>query len=127
DAFMADVRKLVTETVKRMRARGSGAMTPSPQRQRSTRPKKSDDGLAELTCPSCARTGLVPGRRAWGCAAWRDGCTFVVPYVIDGKKLTQNELRDLLSKGRTRKAKFASGKGRIHLDDGRVELRLDPS
>lgn len=87
-------------------------------------PKRADAFLAELTCPGCQRTGLVSGRRAWGCAAWRGGCKFVVPYVIDGKKLTDNELRDLITKGRTRKARFASGKGRLHLEGARVELRM---
>ena len=85
------------------------------------------DPLRELRCPACQRLGLVAGRRAWGCAQWRDGCTFTVPYVIDEKKLTANELRDLLTKGKTRKATFRTGKGRLHLDQTRVTLRLEPS
>lgn len=94
------------------------------------RPKRTpstDDAAAlrELVCPACQRRGMVAGRRAWGCAHWRDGCTLTVPYVLDDKKLTLTELRDLVTKGKTRKAKFASGKGRVHLVDLRPTLVLD--
>lgn len=96
-----------------------------PGQEPRPREPKTDDGLARLTCPVCGGTGLVAGRRAWGCARWRDGCKFVVAYVLDGKKLTQRELDDLLTKGKTRKAQFDSGKGRIHLDAGCPTLRLE--
>jgi DNA topoisomerase-3 len=75
------------------------------------------------TCPRCQREGIVAGRRAWGCGHWRDGCDFTVPFVFDGKKLTANELKDLLTKGKTRKAAFERGKGRLHLDADRIEWR----
>lgn len=78
-----------------------------------------------LDCPRCRRTGIVAGRRAWGCGHWREGCAFTVPYVLEGKKLTENELKDLLTKGKTRKAQFGAGKGRVHLDGDRYALRLD--
>lgn len=78
-----------------------------------------------LDCPRCRHTGLLAGRRAWGCARWREGCDFTVPYVVEGKKLTDNELKDLLTKGKTRKAQFGPGKGRLHLDGDRYELRID--
>ncbi len=108
-------------------SRGSGSRG-SARRERSAGIGRApDERLSGYVCPICSRAGLVSGRRAWGCAAWREGCKFVVPYVIDGKKLTANELRDLLTKGRTRKAKFAAGKGRIHLTAGRAELRMEPT
>lgn len=89
------------------------------------REQKPDETLARLTCPRCEHIGLVPGRRAWGCARWRDGCAFTIPYVFEGKKLTRRQLEDLLTKGRTRKAKFGATKGRIHLEEGILTLRVD--
>jgi DNA topoisomerase III len=95
---------------------GKGTRTPK-------RPPASSEHLDALTCPGCSRTGLVAGKRAWGCAGWRDGCKFIVPFVIDGKKLTVTELRDLLTKGKTRKAAFSSGKGRLHVEGAQVVLK----
>lgn len=97
-----------------------------PGQDREPRPPKTEDGLSGLTCPVCAGSGMVAGRRAWGCARWREGCRFVIAYVLDGKKLTQRELLDLLTKGKTRKAQFDSGKGRVHLEAGHAVLRLEP-
>ena len=99
----------------------------APARARARASAPADDPLVALTCPACQRRGMVAGRRAWGCRHWRHGCAFTVPYVIDGKKITTNELRDLLTKGKSRKATFDSGKGRLHLVEMRAALVLDPS
>jgi DNA topoisomerase III len=85
----------------------------------------AQDNLQRLICPRCGKEGIVSGRRAWGCARWRTGCTFTVPYVFEGKKLTAKELEDLLSKGKTRKARFGDKRGRIHLEEGQPRLEID--
>ncbi|MCA9619341.1 MAG: DNA topoisomerase 3, partial [Myxococcales bacterium] len=90
-------------------------------------PRPTDDALPTLPCPACGKLGMVAGRRAWGCAHWREGCRFTVPYVIDEKKITPTELRDLLTKGKTRKATFSSGKGRLQLVELRPTVVLEPS
>ncbi len=106
---------------------GKGASVPggAPSARRAAA-VHGDADLSGVRCPACERAGLVAGRRAWGCAHWREGCAFVVPYVIEGKKLTPKELTDLLTRGVTRKATFSPGKGRLCLEGTRVELRLDP-
>lgn len=111
------------------RRRGKGGAAPPGPSKTPTRaaPKTGTAAeLADLPCPLCRRTGMVAGRRAWGCSHWREGCSFTVPFVVDDKKLTVTELRDLLTKGKTRKAKYASGKARLHLIDQRPTLVADP-
>jgi DNA topoisomerase-3 len=53
----------------------------------------------------------VAGNRGWGCARWREGCAFVIWFEIAGRRITDAELADLVSKGKTRKRKWRSGKG----------------
>ncbi len=111
----------------RRRGKSGAAPARTPRAAPKIAPKTGTAAdLADLLCPVCQRTGMVAGRRAWGCSHWREGCTFTVPFVIDEKKLTVTELRDLLIKGKTRKTKFASGKGRLHLVEAQPQLVHDP-
>ena len=79
--------------------------------------------IPELGCPRCGRGTLITGSRGWGCARWREGCRFVIWFHTAGRRLTAAQLRDLVTRGKTRKAKFRTERG-AELD-GR--LVLDPS
>lgn len=71
-----------------------------------------------LTCPRCKRGTLITGARGWGCSRWNEGCGFVVWFETAGRRLTAMQLRELVTKGKTRKAAFAGGEGRLVLDPG---------
>ncbi|MEO7097356.1 MAG: DNA topoisomerase, partial [Polyangiales bacterium] len=71
-----------------------------------------------LACPRCSRGTLITGGRGWGCSRWAEGCGFVIWFETAGRRLTPTQLRDLVTKGKTRKAEFASGEGRLVLDPG---------
>jgi DNA topoisomerase-3 len=53
----------------------------------------------------------MAGSRGWGCSRWRDGCRFVVWFETAGRRLTPAQLRDLVTRGKTRKARFAPERG----------------
>jgi DNA topoisomerase-3 len=53
----------------------------------------------------------VAGNRGWGCTRWREGCAFVIWFQIGGRRITDAELADLVSKGKTRKRTWRSGDG----------------
>lgn len=76
---------------------------------------------AELRCPRCGAGALLTGSRGWGCSRWREGCRFVVWFEIAGKELTTTQLRELVTKGVTKK-RLADGEARLVLD-----ARADPS
>ena len=78
--------------------------------------------IGELGCPRCGLGAVIPGARGWGCSRWRDGCRFVIWFETAGRKLSAAQLRDLVLRGKTRKARFRSAQG-VELD-GR--LVLDP-
>ncbi len=95
-------------------ARPQGAAEPGPAWSRAR-------------CPVCGRIGLVEGRRAWGCARWREGCTFVLPFLHGERRLSEAQVRDLLGRGCTRPLVDGGRRGRLRLDpaDGH-RLRFVP-
>lgn len=58
----------------------------------------------DLVCPRCKQAPLVTGKRGWGCARWREGCSFVIWFETAGRRLSDAQLRELIGKGKTRKA-----------------------
>jgi DNA topoisomerase-3 len=74
-----------------------------------------------LPCPRCRQGNLITGKRGWGCSRWRQGCAFVVWFEFAGRRLTDAQLRDLVAKGKTRKATWSTANrakvsGRLVLD-----------
>lgn len=49
----------------------------------------------EPRCPLCGKK-IVKGKTAYGCAGWREGCTFRLPFEKDGTILTENEVRQII-------------------------------
>jgi DNA topoisomerase-3 len=104
------------------------AESPSPTRSPSPSPKSKSKKLksapAELRCPRCGAGTLLTGSRGWGCSRWREGCRFVVWFEVGGKKLTTTQLRELVTKGTTKK-KLAGGEARLVLDvNGAPSVRV---
>jgi len=116
-AFMADISRYVSDVVTAIRG-GAGVVrapdaTPAPgakaARARSAAP--ATPVATTLTCPRCKQGTLVAGKRGWGCGRWKEGCAFVIWFEIAGRRITDAELTDLVSKGKTRKRKWRSGEG----------------
>jgi len=121
-AFMADISRYVRDVVTAIRGgagvvRASGATAPprAPDVSPRSRPKRPPAATrakaTTLICPRCKQGALVAGKRGWGCARWREGCAFVIWFEIAGRRITDAELTDLVSKGTTRKRKWRSDQG----------------
>jgi DNA topoisomerase-3 len=112
-AFMADISRYVSGVVAAIRGRAGAGAAPDPTAPRpAPRPANARPPAATaLTCPRCKQGALVAGRRGWGCTRWREGCAFVIWFQIAGRRITDAELADLVSKGKTRKRKWRSGEG----------------
>ena len=133
-AFMADISRYVGDVVSAIRG-GAGvvkAMAPRPaaatqgapraekaapqarppKPAKAARPAKAAAAtVTALTCPRCREGKLVAGNRGWGCSRWREGCTFVIWFLVAGRRLSDAELGDLVSKGKTRRRKWKAGDG----------------
>ncbi len=66
-------------------------------------------------CPLCGRP-VIEGKRDFGCSGWRDGCPFVLQRKHQGRRLDDDEVRQLLQ----RRVLLPSGKG----EPGGVVLQL---
>ncbi|GAA4363766.1 DNA topoisomerase 3 [Hymenobacter saemangeumensis] len=52
-------------------------------------------------CPACKTGHILRGKTAFGCARFREGCQFRLPAEVQGKKLSDPQVKALLAKGRT--------------------------
>jgi DNA topoisomerase III len=116
--FMSDIARYVGEVVEAIRRSTSGrgaAGAPTPKSRATptaNRPAAPAPPVAAaLTCPRCKQGSLIAGRRGWGCSRWREGCSFVIWFESGGKRLTDAQLRDLVTKGKTRKADWTPAGG----------------
>src|SRR5690554_6266853 len=49
--------------------------------------------ITSLDCPSCKKEGFLEGKKAYGCAHYKEGCKFVIPFEFMGKKLSNKQLK----------------------------------
>lgn len=67
----------------------------------------------KLICPSCKNGEIVRGNTAWGCTNFRGGCKLRIPFELQGKKLTEGQVMQLVLKGQTRS--FISEEGNLKI------------
>lgn len=104
-------------------ARGTGEGRGTGRRERATRAAVAVGSVVPgLRCPLCGAGELLVGNRAWGCTRWREGCRMTVPFVVEGRPVTDAQLRDLVTRGVTR----ASRGSRLRLDRNTTPPRVQP-
>jgi DNA topoisomerase-3 len=113
-AFMGDIASFATDLVTYLRD--------LPDER--TRFPRRDLGIV---CPRCGRGTLIENRKGYGCSTWvspeEPGCGFVVWKTIAGKQISEEILRQLVERGRTRELPgFRSRTGKAF----RAALVLDP-
>ncbi len=52
-------------------------------------------------CPACNKGQIVETPKAYGCSRYQEGCPFTIWKTVAGKKLTLNQVQDLIAKGYT--------------------------
>jgi DNA topoisomerase III len=119
---VASVAPVASGSPSRPPAAGARASAPSARTARARSTAGGAPVAATLICPRCKHGPLLAGHRGWGCVRWREGCAFVIWFEIAGRRITDAELTDLVSKGKTRKRKWRSGDGREM--SGRLVLDL---
>jgi DNA topoisomerase-3 len=109
--FMSDISSFTTELVEGVRGM---------EGERLAAPSRSREPLG--ACPKCG-SPVVEARKAYGCSAWKkSGCDFVIWKQVSGKRLSENQARQLLTRGRTAPMKgFKSKAGKPYS----AALKLD--
>jgi DNA topoisomerase-3 len=117
--FMSDISGFATKLVEEVRGM-EGEKLASPTRSR--------EPLG--TCPRCG-SPVVETKKAYSCSAWKtSGCDFAIWKQVSGKRLSETQARQLLTKGRTGQLKgFTSRAGKPYAAalklDGDHKVRLD--
>jgi DNA topoisomerase-3 len=75
-----------------------------PKKEAKPKEPKKAVVIEEQQCPKCKAHPLKKGNTAYGCANFKI-CGFKVPFEVFGKKLTDKQMTDLLTKGKTGKIK----------------------
>lgn len=94
------------------------AEPPKVKRERKPTEKISID---QLTCPKCKQHQLMKGRTGIGCSNFRQ-CGFMVPFELLGKKMTEKQITDLITKGKTGKLKGLMIPGSAQVVEGSIAL-----
>lgn len=106
-------KKLTDSQIKRLAEKGKTALIKGFRQD-----NENLDGFLELTtdfkigfaeavpeklvCPSCKIGEIVKGNTAWGCTNFRGGCKLRIPFELQGNKLTESQVSQLVLKGQTR-------------------------
>lgn len=76
-----------------------------PKEKKEATPRKNVAIVWEETdCPKCKQNKLMKGKTAIGCSNYK-GCGFKIPFLLFGKKLTEKQIHDLITKGKSSKLK----------------------
>ena len=82
--------------------KASDTATPKASTEKEKVPKKPKAAADEkITCPKCKSGTILKGKTAYGCSAYKEGCTLKVEFEFLGKKLTDSQLLQLIKKGKT--------------------------
>jgi DNA topoisomerase-3 len=117
--FMSDINGFVTKLVEEVRGmQGEKLASPSSRREPLG------------VCPKCG-SPVVETRKAYSCSAWRtSGCDFAIWKQVSGRRLSEAQAKQLLTKRRTGQLKgFKSKAGKPYAAalklDGDHRVRLD--
>ncbi len=90
----------------------------SPEKKES-KPKAATPkaAISELECPKCKQHKLLSGKTGIGCSNYKV-CGFLIPFELLGKRLTEKQLVDLVTKKKTTKIKGLLRPGASAPEDG---------
>jgi DNA topoisomerase-3 len=95
-AFMTDIVRYVEEVMSAVRG-GRGGPARPPAAAAPAAPA-AVGAAAGLGCPRCREGTLITGKRGWGCSRWRQGCSFVIWFERDGRRISEAELPALVER-----------------------------
>ncbi|MEX6687297.1 DNA topoisomerase 3 [Danxiaibacter flavus] len=138
DTFKQELIQMVVDLTREVKTATyrtiSIAPEPAPEKEKEARPKKEPKPKAEkkaieidtIQCPKCKEHLLKKGNTAYGCANF-SVCGFKVPFTIFGVQLTDKQLTDLITKGKTGKIKNLQITEGEEKQDGKLVMNEDYS
>ena len=138
--FINNMKKMVDELVYEVRSNSSkkrissntSVISSAVENSIKSKTKKSTKSktVAGKTCPKCKTGKLLKGSSAYGCSEYKNNCSFKIPFKIYDKKVSENQIIRLISKGCTTNLKGfkidgKSTEGLLRFDDNFV-IKFEP-
>ncbi len=97
--FMVEMKTMVWELIQKVKQspRKQIALAEEEQKSKVKEVKKE----AKQACPKCKQGEMLKGKAAWGCSRFKEGCDFVLTFNQFGKKLTDKQVNQLITKKKT--------------------------
>ncbi|MGY5354577.1 DNA topoisomerase 3 [Wenyingzhuangia sp. IMCC45467] len=110
--FIKNMKKMVDDLVVEVRLSNHKPIVIDPVSKKDESPaKKKVKGVIGSTCPKCKDGHLLKGSKAYGCSKYNENCDFILPFEFKGKKISDNQLLRLISKGSTVNLKGFTSEG----------------
>lgn len=113
--FLNEMKKMVSDLVIEVKKETHRAITieedlkkkPIEKTEEKTDQKndKKTENEEKIICPKCNKGIILKGKSAYGCGAYKEGCTFKIDFEIFEKKLTEKQIFTLIQKKKTPKIK----------------------
>lgn len=104
-AFIKNMKNMVDALVYEVRSEKVGVRITAENNKPKIPSKKSKTiskkGVLGHICPKCKTGVLVKGKTAFGCNGYGKTCDFLLPFSFADKKVSENQLVRLLTKGAT--------------------------
>ncbi|MBV8252696.1 MAG: DNA topoisomerase 3 [Chitinophaga sp.] len=125
ETFKQELIQMVVDLTKEVKTNSYKVITVAPdappeeeKTKKPRAPKKPAPEVQELQCPKCKSHPLKKGNTAYGCSNFNI-CGFKVPFELFGKKLSDKQITDLITKGKTGKIK-----GLVQADGAQTEGKI---
>ncbi len=120
--FMVEMKTMVWEVIQQVKQSQITTITIDEEIKLEKKPKKESKIIQqeELICPKCQNAKMLKGKLAWGCSKWNEGCKFALPFEQFGKKITDKQVSQLITKKKTLLIKGFNYNG-IRFD-GKIQL-----
>ncbi|MEZ4922341.1 MAG: DNA topoisomerase 3 [Crocinitomicaceae bacterium] len=97
DQFKQELIEMVVDITNQVKLDDDKTIAVVPDKTK----KVVSEGIEDQECPKCKEGTIIKGKSAYGCSRHSNGCNFLIPFSFLGKKLTDKQLTDLVSKGKT--------------------------
>lgn len=122
--FMEELKTMVRDVVSSTKLGQQKTITILDEEQLKEEAKaKKKIEIEKLTCPKCQKGNFLKGKSAYGCSEYKSGCDFVLPFEFGTKKLSPNNLQDLILKKKTSVLKNITIDG--DSKEGKIVLKED--
>ncbi len=125
DVFKQELIQMVDQLCKEVRFDLNKKIEIAPKKVKKERKPKEKIDPTSLNCPKCKEGNLLKGKKAYGCSRFKEGCDFVLPFEFMGKKLTDKQTADLITKKKTTKIKGFKIPGSQESKEGKLVLGDD--